>query len=78
MFWVGFTVGVVLGAHLGAFALALCVASKRKPKCICPTECDCQAPPTHISNHCPVHNTHPLPYPDCLACRGKIDDQPLR
>ncbi len=23
--------------------------------------CDCQRPPTHMSNHCPFHNDNPYP-----------------
>ena len=34
-------------------------------ECTCPKECDCQAPPTHLSMECPVHNDHPYPAPDC-------------
>ena len=36
------------------------------PECICPKECDCQAPEDGlVSNHCPIHNEEPEPYPDC-------------
>ena len=36
------------------------------PECTCPQECDCQAPETGLmSNHCPIHNEEPEPYPDC-------------
>lgn len=33
--------------------------------CTCPTECDCQQPPTHLSNECPIHNENPYPAHDC-------------
>jgi hypothetical protein len=42
--------------------------------CICPTTCDCQHPepddPDDValySNHCPIHNWDPTPYPECPA-----------
>lgn len=35
--------------------------------CVCPNSCDCEHPPTHISNLCPVHNEIPYPNPDCTA-----------
>jgi len=47
----------------------------KKENCTCPKECDCQNPPSdkedgengvrHISEHCPVHNDYPAPYPEC-------------
>jgi len=43
--------------------------------CTCTQECDCQNPPPAdwdgkngswgISNHCPIHNEHPEPNPNC-------------
>ena len=41
-----------------------------KTVCTCPTECDCQQPPTHISNECPVHNENPYPADDCPVHNG--------
>lgn len=40
--------------------------------CICPLDCDCQAPePKHgialLSENCPVHNLIPDQYPQCEA-----------
>jgi len=31
------------------------------PACSCPQDCDCEKPPTHLSNECPIHNENPLP-----------------
>lgn len=36
-------------------------------QCICPEACDCQRPPTHLSNLCPSHNDVPMPDEDCPA-----------
>jgi len=50
---------------------------KLETVCTCPQECDCENPPSDgldlnkdsyalgISNHCPIHNWNPDPYPDC-------------
>lgn len=36
--------------------------------CICPTECDCEAPDAgRVSNECPIHNDNPYPVEDCGA-----------
>lgn len=36
-----------------------------KTKCSCPTECDCERFPTHVSNECPIHNENPYPSLTC-------------
>jgi len=43
------------------------ITEARQPEeeCTCPQECDCQSPPTHISNSCPIHNINPDPNPEC-------------
>ena len=38
--------------------------------CLCPTTCDCECPEPRsgtalCSEHCPIHNLNPEPYPDC-------------
>lgn len=46
-------------------------------KCICPTDCDCENPEPEddgvalCSEHCPVHNLFPTPYPECLTHNKK-------
>lgn len=37
----------------------------RAPVCICTKVCDCQSPPTHMSQECPVHMENPAPNPEC-------------
>lgn len=39
-------------------------------ECICPSDCDCEAPdanPAKVSEHCPVHNEYPKPVEGCPA-----------
>ncbi len=48
------------------------IGYKRITSCICPKECDCENPDPQnrvalVSNHCPIHNLSPYPYPECEA-----------
>ncbi len=36
-----------------------------RASCSCPQDCDCERPPTHLSNECPIHNENPYLAHDC-------------
>ena len=41
--------------------------------CLCPKSCDCENHDAGlVSNHCPIHNVNPYPWPGCPVHPGKL------